>query len=480
MHGNETGGTRAARRLPLLTAICALGVTICLLLAAGGAYAASKSSSGAAESSSTAASSSSAVALVEDEDEEAADLEDYADDGDLGAEGGIALGYDLFLSDESVESLGTEVFANLFSVGRSIDLKAAEVGADAFIAGETINISDSRLGSNLFLAANNITVSGTTGEILFAAGNNLDISADMEGANIAGNTVFLKGTYEGDVNVSANTVVIDPYIVVDGNLSVEAESEPSIAATAKIGSYEYTPTDSEEGAGFGVSLFGSNEIGSQAWIEDLVVTFITLLVAAIILLLALRTEVTDATGRLTRRRPVAILVTGLISIIAIPLAVIGLFICMVGWPVATALIACTVCVVVLSLVYTAVAIGRAAFPRMNRWVSSLIFAVLFALLMSLPIVDFVLVVLSVIFALGSAIQGWWVWRRGKDLSDPEADAEFAVPRGEYQDDELRGGAEEAPAPRPLTPSSIPQTTVPSDAAVPSNTTQTWSMPPDKD
>ena len=414
------------------------------------------------DSKSTAAtvtsSSSTAAAADASESTGAADAADAAepakkDEADPAA--GIPLGDDYFYASNNLVLTGANVKANLFASGSTVELKQATVGADSFVGAETINISEMAAKNNLFVAGNNITVSGTTANTLFAAGNNLDIAADATDAYLAGRTVFLKGTFEGDVHVAGDSVVVDPYIVINGTLYVEAQSEPTIATTAKIGGYEYTQV---EGTGTDITS-GFASIGSAAWVHDLLMNLLGILLVGIIMLLFLRTETVDSMGLLVKDRPVAILVTGLLSLILLPILALGFFLTSVGWPIGTVIVMFCVCITVLAVTYTAIALGRAAFGRINKWISSIIFLAIFGLLMSLPVVDFIVAVLCLVFSVGSAVQGWWVWRRGKDLhhgSDDGESMEFTVPRGSHYAGEDAG----MPTSRPLVPSNVQQTATP--------------------
>jgi hypothetical protein len=145
--------------------------------------------------------------------------------------------------------------------------------------------------------------------------------------------------------------------------------------------------------------------------------------------------VVDGTGTLLKERPLAIFLTGLISIIVLPLLTVGLFATGVGWTVALALFFGCILATAFAGTYTAISIGRAVLSRVNKWISSIIFVVVFALLFCIPIVNIVLAVLSTLFCSGSIIQGWWVWRRADRNDRPfptggQPDySEFAVPRG---------------------------------------------------
>ena len=376
----------------------------------------------------------------------------------------VQLGNDLFMASQNLDNDGQIVISNLFASGTTVNLKSTVVGADAFVFGNTLNVTDMQAKNNLMMAGNNITISGTTVDNLIAGGNNLDISVEADGAFITGNTVFLKGDFTGDVTVSAQSVVIDPYLVVEGTLTVKAQSEPSIASTAKISKYNYEQLD----ANTSISFFGSYDIGSTEWIMSLVKTLISMLVIAIVMLLLLRTETTDATGKLTRNRPVAILLTGLLGLILLPVIFVLLCLSIILWPLAFSLLSLLAIVTFLSIVYTAIAFGRTVLKRVNKWVTSIIFVILFALLMSLPFVSIVLAILCLIFATGSLIQGWWVWRRGKSLEEdgdePENDeavSGFTVPRGtQYEEFEVSTAA---PAQQTFMPSGMAANPVVNDA-----------------
>ena len=376
----------------------------------------------------------------------------------------LPIGDDLFYFAQQADVTGDKVKANYFVAGDTVNVQKATVNSDAFIAGNGVVMGDSAIKNNLFLAGNNITLSGTTAKNVFAAGNNLDIAVDTDSANIAGRTVFLKGTFEGDVSISGQSVVIDPYIVVKGTLNVSAATEPTIASTAKIGSYNFNLVEYND---TGSITDGFAAIGSEQWVKNLIMLLVGMLILMIAILLFTRTETIDSTGRLVKDRPVAILVTGLLSIILVPVLLTLLLISIVGWRVAVVLAFVFIAMGIISVTYTAIALGRAAFSRINKWISSIIFVAIFGLLCSLPVVDFIIGILCTVFAIGSLVQGWWVWRRGKQLvgapnpdgSDP---SDFNLPRGShYAPANPYVTNSGMPASRPLTPSGVGQSQSPS-------------------
>ena len=420
-------------------------IAICLAFGLLG-IASGAASAAPEKSSSTTAVVASSTTAEDDADLAAADVtasEEF--------EGQLVLGDDLLLANDSLTSDGDTVLANLFAAGNSVNLNNSTVGADAFIAGEHITVTKLAAKNNVFLAGNNITVSGTTGKTIFAAGNNLDIATDAIDLNAAGRTIFLKGTYEGDVNVTASNVVVDPYIVVKGTLNVSAAQEPTIASTAKIGQYNFTMVEEDKNPGISTDF---SKIGSPEWIQQLIWSLVGLLALGIVMLLVLRTEVVDSMGRLTRNRPVAILITGLLSVILMPVLIFGLLILVASAPISLLLFLIGIAIVVMSIAYTSIALGRTILPRVNKWITSILFLAIFGVLMSLPVVAFILAALCCIFTFGSIIQGWWVWRRGKELPNDHVDEygqeEFTVPRGEH----FATGQSGTVASRPLVPSNL--------------------------
>ena len=450
MHTNSRIDSRPNSRLALIACVVAACVSFALLFTFSGTSLAapdeSSSSSAKATATSEKASPEENAAVEEAAEEETTALADNSN---------FFLGNDKFLAAETVDTSNDAVKANLFAAGNSLRINQSTVGADVFLAGQSISLTGAKVDNNVFIAGNNITVSGTEAKHVSVAGNNLDIAVDGDSASLAGSTVFLKGTFTGNVDVYAQSVVIDPYLVVNGTLNVTAEEDPEIPSTAKIGSYNFTQAEFDNG--FDVAK-GFASIGSQAWIEDLVKTLISMLIAVIFMMLFLRTESVDKMGSLVKDRPLAILITGILSAILFPILILALFVTVFGWQVAIVLLAIMMCVTAFCVVYTAVALGRAAFSKVNKWVTSIIFVAIFGVLMSLPVVDFILAILCLVFALGSAVQGWWVWRRNKALrnDEPNDDGayEFSVPRGNHYAGEPAPATTAQPT---YMPSGIPQT-----------------------
>lgn len=342
---------------------------------------------------------------------------------------GMQIGGDIFLAQQTYNGKDIEVKDNFFLAAQTVTLSGGKTGADAFVAGQDVQVTDLTVDNNIFAAGNNVTLTNVTGDNLFLTASNVNIDATANNAFAAGNTVFLKGTYSGNVYVTANNVIVDPYLNVKGNLTIEADQEPTIAETTTIGNYTYKKL--ERSSSNRIDSF--SDIGSEAWIWYLVMTLISMLVVGIIMLLVLRTEVVDATGALLKDRPLAIFLTGLLTLILMPVLIAALFITQVAWPIALALCFGYILVICFSVVYTAISLGRAIFGRINKWVSSIIMLIIFALLMSIPIVDFVLGAICTLYFSGCVIQGWWVWRRNKRLGADDSYDDFAVPRGTHAD-----------------------------------------------
>lgn len=424
------------------------------LLALGLAFGMQQAYAAPDESDAAATEESAAADAAEEAADDAADDAKDADTQLISTNSnGLEIGGDVFVANDQLTSVTLSAPDNLFVAGNQIGMKNGKVGADAFVAGQEISLTGSEIDNNLFIGGNSLTVSGVKAANLFLAGRNLDIDAEADNALIAGETVFLKGTYAGNVHVEATNVVIDPYLVVNGTLDVTAQQEPTIASTAKIAEFKYTEGNANN---VGTSTSFSS-IGSPEWLWDLGMTCLALLILGIFALLVLRTEVIDATGRILRERPLAIFVTGLLTIILLPVLAITLLIPGVTAPISMLLCILLLIATVFAPIYTAIALGRAILPRVNKWITTILFVIVFALLLSVPIVNFVVLALSVLFTAGSFIQGWWVWRRNKydgGSFDDGGFGDFDVPRGTHANPQPPVIDDSIPA-APITQSTAP-------------------------
>lgn len=108
--------------------------------------------------------------------------------------------------------------------GNIIDM-LGNIDGIGFMAGQTINLDgDLEYG---FLAGQEININGNVSKNVYAAGNTINFSKDVNVGRdifIAGQTVNLDGTLDRNVNISAEKVIINKGAIINGNISINTQN----------------------------------------------------------------------------------------------------------------------------------------------------------------------------------------------------------------------------------------------------------------
>lgn len=299
--------------------------------------------------------------------------------------------------------------ANAFVAGQDLTVENSQFSGDIGAAGQTITITDTSADSNVFAAGQTITLNLGTTSTVNAAGQTVSLSAEhAESANVDADTVNLSGTYTGDVHVDASNVNIEQGTVVKGTLYVTSETEPSLPASSSINNYEFTKSDNS--SGIGEVLSNPLAAGGALGALGIVVGVLGMLVLMAAMLGACSDRPFIGSLNMVKQRTVPMLVSGLVAFIAIPPVALLCLITIAGWRVGAVVALGTFIVATLSGTFTAISLGRLAFPKMNKWLSSLIMVLIFALLLKVPVLGMILGACCDIYLLGYLVQLFWIWR----------------------------------------------------------------------
>lgn len=358
------------------------------------------------------------------------------DQSNDGNQGYAKLGKDAIGAGNQVSASGS-IDGNFLMSGQTVAIRDSHA-ANAFIAGQTLNITDSKLSGDIGAAGQAITVNGTTVDgNVFAAGQQITLSLDKayaikaagqtvsvsaahaESADIGADTVYLSGTFDGDVSVDASNITIAEGTVVKGTLYVSSKSEPAFPESASINEYRFTQS-ADSGALEGLAfdpLAATGILGALG--------FAVGILGMLALMAALLGLCSDRPFKgsldMARQRTAPMLVSGLVAFIAIPAVALLCLVSLIGWRIGALVALGAFAVAALSGTFTAISLGRLVFPKMNKWLSSLIMVLIFALLMKVPVLGMVLGACCDIYLLGYLIQLFWMWRTHlDDASQPTA------------------------------------------------------------
>lgn len=270
---------------------------------------------------------------------------------------------------------------------------AGTINGDALVASRNLDLSGT-VERSLAVAANEVVISGNVGHAVRAAVNELRITEQatiggdlvafastiviepgvvITGDLIAAGNVEMRGEVGGDLRVTGDTVVIDgpvggdvrptsdtielgPNARVAGDFQYTSDTEADVDAQAQIaGAVEREEPGSrslDDAAGVGGGAIGE------------LFRLLAALVAGLVVILVMP-RATVAVAESVRRRTGPSLLLGLILLFAIPVMTIILMVTVIGIPIGLITLATYLILLYLSQVFVGTAIGRWILP--NSW-----------------------------------------------------------------------------------------------------------------
>ena len=323
-------------------------------------------------------------------------------------------------TDTAGNALATEVDSNpsgvegdLYWAGQSLNLDDASIGRDIIAAGESLSIRDCTIGGAVRLAARTIDVSktaidgsvtvagqhvvlntGSTANCFYAMGETVALRGSTKSAALAGDTVTIDGTVEGDVEVWADKLVLGKNARITGTVNAHVSEDPERAAGAEVGALKIDRTENEDTSTI-------NDV-----IGGIVAAALSACFVALLLELVFPRATASAAGML-HQRPTPLWVSGLLGTIAVVPAVLLLIISIAGLSLAGTLLCGVIGIALVSTAFTGCAIARMVGHNQNRYAMAAVGGVAAGALTGLPLIGGFISGVAFVFMLGYVIQIIW-------------------------------------------------------------------------
>lgn len=316
-----------------------------------------------------------------------------------------------------VDSNPSGVESDLYWAGQSLNLDDASIGRDIIAAGESLSIRDCTVGGAIRLAARTIDISktaidgsvtvagqhvvlntGSAANCFYAVGETVALRGSAKSAALAGDTVTIDGTVEGDVEVWADKLILGKNARITGTVNAHVSEDPERAAGAEVGALKIDRTENEDTSTI-------NDV-----IGGIVAAALSTCFVALLLELVFPRATVSAAGML-HQRPTPLWVSGLLGTIAIVPAVLLLIISIAGLSLAGTLLCGVIGIALVSTAFAGCAIARMVGHNQNRYAMAAVGGIAAGALTGLPLIgDFVSGV-AFVFMLGYVIQ--IIWRNAR-------------------------------------------------------------------
>lgn len=312
-----------------------------------------------------------------------------------------------------VDSNPSGVESDLYWAGQSLNLDDASIGRDIIAAGESLSIRDCTVGGAVRLVARTIDISktaidgsatiagqhvvlntGSAANCFYAMGETVALRGSAKSAALAGDTVTIDGTVDGDVEVWADKLVLGKNAHITGTVNAHVSENPERAAGAEVGALKIDRTENEDTSTL-------NDV-----IGGIVAAALSTCFIALLLELVFPRATASAAGML-HQRPTPLWVSGLLGTIAIVPAVLLLIISIAGLSLAGALMCAVIGVALVSTAFAGCAIARMVGHNQNRYAMAAVGGIAAGALTGLPLIGDFISGVAFVFMLGYVIQIIW-------------------------------------------------------------------------
>ena len=316
----------------------------------------------------------------------------FVSDGDSSPSG---VGGDLYWAGQSLSLDDASIDRDIIAAGESLSIRDCTVGGAVRLAARTIDIAKTTIDGSVTVAAQHVVLnSGSTANCFYAAGETVALRGSAKSAVLAGSTVTIDGTVDGDVEVWADKLVLGKNANITGAVNAHVSQDPERADGAKVGALKIDRTENEDTSTI-------NDV-----IGGIVAAALSTCFVAILLELVFPRATASAAGML-HQHPVPLWVSGLLGTVAAVPAILLLIISIAGLSLAGALMCGVIGIALVSASFAGTAVARMVGHSQNRYAMAAVGGAIAGALTALPLRGNFISGVAFVFMLGYLIQIIW-------------------------------------------------------------------------
>ena len=316
----------------------------------------------------------------------------FVSDGDSSPSG---VGGDLYWAGQILSLDDASIDRDIIAAGESLSIRDCTVGGAVRLAARTIDIAKTTIDGSVTVAAQHVVLnSGSTANCFYAAGETVALRGSAKSAVLAGSTVTIDGTVDGDVEVWADKLVLGKNANITGTVNAHVSQDPERADGAKVGALKIDRTENEDTS-------TTNDV-----IGGIVAAALSTCFVAILLELVFPRATASAAGML-HQHPVPLWVSGLLGTVAAVPAILLLIISIAGLSLAGALMCGVIGIALVSAAFAGTAVARMVGHSQNRYAMAAVGGAIAGALTALPLMGNFISGVAFVFMLGYLIQIIW-------------------------------------------------------------------------
>lgn len=302
---------------------------------------------------------------------------------------------DLYWAGQSLDLDDASIDRDIIAVGESLSIRDCTVGGAVRLAARTIDIAQTTVDGSVTVAGQHVVLNAdSTANCFYAIGETVALRGSAKSAALAGDTVTIDGTVDGDVEVWADKLILGKNARITGTVNAHVSEDPERASGAEVGALKIDRTENED------TSTVNDVIGS------IVAAALSTCFVALLLELVFPHATASAAGML-HQRPTPLWVSGLLGTVAIVPAVLLLIISIAGLSLAGALMCGVIGIALVSAAFAGCAIARMVGHSQNRYAMAAVGGVIAGVLTAIPLVGNFISGVAFVFTLGYVIQIIW-------------------------------------------------------------------------
>lgn len=302
---------------------------------------------------------------------------------------------DLYWAGQNLDLDDASIDRDIIAAGDSLSIRGCTVGGAIRLAARTIDIAQTTVDGSVTVAGQHVVLNAdSTANCFYAAGETVTLRGSVKSAALAGDTVTIDGTVDGDVEVWADKLILGKNARITGTVNAHVSEDPERAAGAEVGALKIDRTENEDTSTV-------NDV-----IGGIVAAALSTCFVALLLELVFPRATASAAGVL-HQRPTPLWVSGLLGTVAVVPAVLLLIISIAGLSLAGALMCSVIGIALVSAAFAGCAVARMVGHSQNRYAMAAVGGIIAGVLTAIPLVGDFISGVAFVFTLGYVIQIIW-------------------------------------------------------------------------
>lgn len=302
---------------------------------------------------------------------------------------------DLYWAGQSLNLDDASIDRDIIAAGESLSIRDCTVGGAVRLAARTIDIAKTAIGGSVTVVGQHVVLNtDSIASCFYAMGETVALRGSAKSAALAGDTVTIDGTVDGNVEVWADKLILGKNARITGTVNAHVSDDPERAEGAQVGALKIDRTENEDTSTVNDTIGG------------IVAAALSTCFVAILLELVFPRATASAAGML-HQRPTPLWVSGLLGTVAVVPAVLLLIVSTAGLSLAGALMCSVIGIALVSAAFTGTAVARMVGHSQNRYAMAAVGGVIAGALTALPLMGNFISGIAFVFTLGYIIQIIW-------------------------------------------------------------------------